>query len=100
MGSMQGRILQSHVTNNGLVIRKTKLHSFQTLQDLKQSTDLFSRYMASDRVGDTRQFVSFDVESLPKMPVPTSEITASKSEIIASASENVAPSSRQDIGEG
>ena len=63
MGSKEGRIVQAHVTNSGVVVQKSKLYSFKSAKDLKNSGDLFSRYMASRRIGDTRRHVSLDINN-------------------------------------
>lgn len=67
MNSFQGRILQAHVTDSELLIQKTKLHSFRTQSEFEQSMQLFLRYIASDRVGDTRQLVSLDLNAQKQM---------------------------------
>ncbi|GAD95905.1 hypothetical protein PMAA_014700 [Paecilomyces variotii No. 5] len=60
MNSLRGRILQAHVTDNELVINKSKLYDFDKQADFERSITLFTRHMACDRIGDTRQVVSFD----------------------------------------
>lgn len=58
MDSLQGRILQAHMTNSGLIIKKSKLYDFDRQADFEKSMTLFSRYMACDRIGNTRKFVN------------------------------------------
>ncbi|KAJ9323508.1 hypothetical protein DTO027B5_7966 [Paecilomyces variotii] len=62
MDSLQGRILQAHVTDSQLVIKKSKLYDFDEQADCKRSMTLFTQHMACDRIGNTRQIVSFDEE--------------------------------------
>ncbi|KAL1847480.1 hypothetical protein Plec18170_008593 [Paecilomyces lecythidis] len=60
MKSFQGRILQAHVTNNALLIQKSKLLTFRTQEEFDRSMSLCLRWMASDRVGNTRKQVRLD----------------------------------------
>lgn len=89
MDSMEGRILQAHASDNGVIIRKTKLCSFKSRQDAMSSGDLFCRYIASQRIGDTRRYMAFNINILPKNRASTSNAT-----------ENVPPSSQHDDGKG
>lgn len=69
MRSLQGRILQAHVTSSGIVIKKSKLYDFEKQTDFEQSITLFTRYVAGDRIGDTRQLTIFDLGT-EEMPAP------------------------------
>ncbi|KAJ9267592.1 hypothetical protein DTO212C5_5950 [Paecilomyces variotii] len=60
MNSFQGRILQAHVTNNALLLQKSKLFTFRTKAEFHKSMSLFLRWIASDRVGNTHQQVRLD----------------------------------------
>lgn len=63
MNSFQGRVLQAHVTDNGISIKKSELYNFKTHTELEDSMTLFSRYMAGYRIGDTEKFVMFDIKA-------------------------------------
>jgi hypothetical protein len=91
--------LQAHITNRGLVVQKTKLYNFGIQTKFEESIALFSRYMACDRVGDTRKLVTFDINA-QQIPIRTSSVTATKSTGEITTWENIAPSSPQDIGKG
>lgn len=60
MNSFQGRILQAHVTNNALLLQKSKLFTFRTKEEFHKSMSLFLRWIASDRVGNTHKQVQLD----------------------------------------
>lgn len=75
MDSFQGRVLQAHVTDNGISIKKSKLYNFKIQTELEDSMDLFSRYMAGYRIGDTRKFVVFDIKA-QEIPTATAEVAA------------------------
>ncbi|KAJ9196909.1 hypothetical protein DTO164E3_4256 [Paecilomyces variotii] len=51
----KGRILQAHTSDRMLIIRKSKLYDFSTLQEFREKTSLFLRYLTSQVVGDTQQ---------------------------------------------
>lgn len=55
MGGTQGRILQAYTNNEGLVIQKSKLYDFSTLENFREFINLFLRYLTSNAVGDTQQ---------------------------------------------
>ncbi|KAJ9235411.1 hypothetical protein DTO169E5_6127 [Paecilomyces variotii] len=63
MNSFQGRVLQAHVTDSGISIKKSELYNFKTHTELEDSMTLFSRYMAGYRIGDTEKFVMFDIKA-------------------------------------
>ncbi|KAL1872159.1 hypothetical protein Plec18167_006762 [Paecilomyces lecythidis] len=56
MDSLQGRIVMANMTNDGLLIHKSKLYDFRTQEEFDASMPVFTRYMAGYRIGDTRQF--------------------------------------------
>ncbi|KAJ9222823.1 hypothetical protein DTO169C6_4838 [Paecilomyces variotii] len=74
MESFQGRIMQAHATEDGLLIQKTKLHSFRTQDEFDQSMPFFVRYTASDRVGDTKQRVLLDLPREVQEPADVKQV--------------------------
>ncbi|KAJ9230638.1 hypothetical protein DTO271D3_6781 [Paecilomyces variotii] len=97
MDSLQGRILQAHMTNSGLIIKKSKLHDFDRQADFEKSMTLFSRYMACDRIGNTRKFVKFDMNARD-MSIRAATTAARKSKDVTSGAENTMDSLEHDIG--
>ncbi|OJJ45041.1 hypothetical protein ASPZODRAFT_70613 [Penicilliopsis zonata CBS 506.65] len=54
MAGMKARVLQAHYNYQGLVIRKSQMISFPTVDEALPNIDLFLRFMASECVGDTK----------------------------------------------
>jgi len=50
----KARLIQAHFDSGQLVIRKSKLHDFSTLEGLDRNVNLFMLYMASECVGNTK----------------------------------------------
>lgn len=88
MGSLKGRILQAHVTDSGLVIKKSKLYDFDKQVDFERSITLFTRHMASDRIGDTRQLTMFDLEN-KTVPILHSAATDKSIRAVADSENNI-----------
>ncbi|KAJ9247136.1 hypothetical protein DTO207G8_8284 [Paecilomyces variotii] len=55
MGEKKGRIIQAHTNSQALVIRKSKLYDFSTVDNFRKFTTLFLRYMTCDAIGNTRE---------------------------------------------
>ncbi|KAJ9409335.1 hypothetical protein DTO045G8_3103 [Paecilomyces variotii] len=55
MGEKKGRIIQAHTNSRALVIRKSKLYDFSTVDNFRKFTTLFLRYMTCDAIGNTRE---------------------------------------------
>ncbi|KAJ9298977.1 hypothetical protein DTO271G3_3219 [Paecilomyces variotii] len=55
MGEKKGRIILAHTNSRALVIRKSKLYDFSTVDNFRKFTTLFLRYMTCDAIGNTRE---------------------------------------------
>ncbi|GAD97656.1 hypothetical protein NFIA_002260 [Paecilomyces variotii No. 5] len=99
VNSFQRRVLQTRVTDNGISVQKSELYNFRTQNDFEDSVGLFSRYMASTRMGDTRKLVAFDIKA-QEMPVLTNKVATANLKDVAPTLDSTLPAAVQDIGKG
>jgi hypothetical protein len=53
MPGRKGRVLQAYFADDGLVIYKSRLFSFEGVRDGRISSEFFLEYMGSEMIGDT-----------------------------------------------
>lgn len=53
MAGMKGRVLQAYFADEGLVIYKSRLFSFEGARNGEISAEFFLEYMMSEMIGDT-----------------------------------------------
>lgn len=58
LGYRKAQILQAYFNQGHLLVRRSQLYDFSTLEKLNQHVDLFMLYLASHCVGDTRMVKS------------------------------------------